>query len=124
MDFKNLIVYKKSFDVVMKILEITKNFPEEEKYALIDQIGRSSKGVTATISELYRKQKHPKHFISKFTDSDFENAETQTWLEFSLTYKYTDQKTLDYLTSLSLEVDNLINYTINNPRKFGAKGTD
>ncbi|WP_299219747.1 four helix bundle protein [uncultured Aquimarina sp.] len=121
MDFKNLLAYKKSFDLAMKIFEITKNFPKEEKYSLIDQIRRSSRSVTANISESYRKRKYPKHFISKLTDSDSENAETQTWLEFSLACKYIDQKTFDQLTSLSLEVGNLINYMINNPEKFGIK---
>ncbi|WP_299432170.1 four helix bundle protein [uncultured Aquimarina sp.] len=121
MDFKNLLAYKKSFDLAMKVFEITKNFPKEEKYSLIDQIRRSSRSVTANISESYRKRKYPKHFISKLTDSDSENAETQTWLEFSLACKYIDQKTFDQLTSLSLEVGNLINYMINNPGKFGVK---
>lgn len=121
MDFKNLLAYKKSFDLAMKIFEITKNFPKEEKYSLIDQIRRSSRSVTANISESYRKRKYPKHFISKLTDCDSENAETQTWLEFSLACKYIDQKTFDQLTSLSLEVGNLINYMINNPGKFGVK---
>ncbi|MBQ4803173.1 four helix bundle protein [Aquimarina sp. MMG015] len=121
MDFKNLLAYKKSFDLAMKIFEITKNFPKEEKYSLIDQIRRSSRSVTANISESYRKRKYPKHFISKLTDCDSENAETQTWLEFSLACKYIDQKTFDQLISLSLEVGNLINYMINNPQKFGVK---
>ncbi|WP_405208234.1 four helix bundle protein [Aquimarina sp. LLG6339-5] len=121
MDFKNLLAYKKSFDLAMKIFEITKNFPKEEKYFLIDQIRRSSRSVTANISESYRKRKYPKHFISKLTDCDSENAETQTWLEFSLACKYIDQKTFDQLTSLGLEVGNLINYMINNPGKFGVK---
>lgn len=121
MDFKNLLAYKKSFDLAMKIFEITKNFPKEEKYSLIDQVRRSSRSVTANISESYRKRKYPKHFISKLTDSDSENAETQTWLEFSLACEYIDQKTFEQLTSLSKEVGNLINYMIKNPEKFGVK---
>lgn len=121
MDFKNLLAYKKSFDLAMKIFEITKNLPKEEKYSLIDQVRRSSRSVTANISESYRKRKYPKHFISKLTDSDSENAETQTWLEFSLACEYIDQKTFDQLTSLSKEVGNLINYMIKNPEKFGVK---
>ncbi len=121
MDFKNLLAYKKSFDLAMKIFEITKSFPKEEKYSLIDQIRRSSRSVTTNILESYRKRKYPKHFTSKLTDSDSENAETQTWLEFSLACKYIDQKTFDELISLSLEVGNLIHYMINNPGKFGVK---
>ncbi|EZH74453.1 S23 ribosomal protein [Aquimarina atlantica] len=120
MDFKSLLAYKKSFELAMKIFEITKVFPKEETYSLTDQIRRSSRSVTANISESYRKRRYPKHFISKLTDSDAENTETQTWLEFSLACKYIDQPTFDQLTTLSLEVGNLINYMINNPNKFGA----
>tara|TARA_R110002020_G_scaffold471591_1_gene698817 strand:+ start:485 stop:688 length:204 start_codon:yes stop_codon:yes gene_type:complete len=67
----------------MEIFEISKSFPKEEKYSLTDQIRRSSRSVCANISEAYRKRKYEKHFISKLTDSDAENAETQTWLEFA-----------------------------------------
>ncbi len=121
MDFKNLLAYKKSFELAMQIFEVTKRFPREETYSLTDQIRRSSRSVTANISESYRKRRYPKHFISKLTDSDAENAETQTWLEFSLACKYIDQQTFDQLKSLSFEIGNLISYMVNNPEKFGAK---
>lgn len=38
--FKDLIVYKKAFQLSMEIFEMTKSFPKEEKYSLIDQIRR------------------------------------------------------------------------------------
>ncbi|GAA4276336.1 four helix bundle protein [Aquimarina mytili] len=122
MDFKNLLAYKKSFDLAMKIFEITKGLPKEEKYALTDQIRRSSRSVSANISESYRKRRYAKNFISKLSDSDAENTETQTWLEFSLACKYIDKNTFDQLISQSQEVGSLINYMINNPNKFGVKG--
>ncbi len=120
MDFKDLLAYKKSFDLAMQVFETTKNFPKEETYSLTDQIRRSSRSVTANISEAYRKRRYPKHFISKLSDSDAENAETQTWLEFSLACKYIDQDTFNRLNNLSKEVGNLINYMIRNPEKFGS----
>ncbi|MEW7291343.1 four helix bundle protein [Aquimarina sp. 2304DJ70-9] len=120
MDFKNLLAYKKSFDLAMKIFEITKSFPKEEKYSLTDQIRRSSRSVSANISESYRKRRYPKNFISKLSDSDAENAETQTWLEFSLACGYIDKSIFDQLISQSKEVGSLINYMINNPSKFGV----
>ncbi|MDH7448286.1 four helix bundle protein [Aquimarina sp. 2201CG14-23] len=121
MDFKNLLAYKKSFELAMMIFEVTKTFPKEEKYSLTDQIRRSSRSVSANISEAYRKRIYPKHFISKLTDSDAENAETQTWLNFSLACNYIDKKTFDNIIALSYEVGNLINYMIKNPVKFGVK---
>lgn len=84
MRFQNLLAYKKGFDVAMEVFEISKSFPKEETYSLIDQIRRSSRSVTITIIEAYRKRDYPKYFLSKLTDADVENSETQGWLEYAL----------------------------------------
>ena len=118
MKFQDLLAYKKSFELAMHIFHISKKFPVEEKYSLTDQIRRSSRSVSANIAEATRKIKYEKHFISKLTDSDAENAETQTWLEYSLACNYIDEENFQKLTSLSLEVGRLLNYMINNPSKF------
>lgn len=97
MDFKELLAYKKSFQLAIEIFELSKEFPKEERYSLTDQIRRSSRSVAANIAESYRKRRYINHFISKLTDIDAENSETNVWLEFSL-----------------------INYMINNPGKFGC----
>ena len=55
MRFQDLLAYKKGFDLAMYIFEETKSFPKEEMYSLTDQIRRSSRSVTITISEAYRK---------------------------------------------------------------------
>lgn len=81
--FQDLLGYKKSFSLAMHIFEISKDFPKEEKYALTDQIRRSSRSVCANMAEGYRKRSYPKHFYSKLTDSDVENAETTVWLSFA-----------------------------------------
>jgi four helix bundle protein len=121
MKFQDLLAYKKSFDLAMKIFQISKSFPKEETFSLTDQIRRSSRCISANISEAYRKRLYPKHFISKLTDSDAENSETQTWLEFSLHCEYISTDTFNNLMSESNEVGKLINYMIQNPNKFGSK---
>lgn len=121
MRFQDFLAYKKSFALAMNIFEISKSFPKEEKYSLTDQIRRSSRSVTANISEAYRKRRYPKNFVSKLTDSDAENSETQTWLEFALECKYINQNSFNHLFKDSEEVGKLINYMINNPNKFGSK---
>lgn len=121
MSFQSLQAYKKSFALAMKIFEVSKSFPNEEKHSLTDQIRRSSRSVTVNISEAYRKRLYPKHFISKLTDSDAENSETQTWLEFAFECKYISKELFNELTDESKEVGKLINYMINYPSKFGAK---
>jgi four helix bundle protein len=120
MDFKELLVYKKSFELAMEIFELSKTFPKEEKYSLTDQIRRSSRSVSANIAESYRKRRYVNHFISKLTDSDAENSETNVWLEFSLKCEYINQKTFERLNDKSYEIGKLINYMINNPGKFGC----
>lgn len=120
MDFKALLAYKKSFELAMEIFELSKTFPKEEKYSLTDQIRRSSRNVSANIAESYRKRRYINHFISKLTDSDAENSETNVWLDFSLQCKYINQETFDNLNYKSNEIGKLINYMINNPGKFGC----
>jgi four helix bundle protein len=120
MKFQDLLAYKKSFDLAMQIFEASKSFPKEETYSLVDQIRRSSRSVTVNISESYRKRKYPKHFVSKLTESDAENSETQTWLEFSLACKYINEELFKELTNKSEEIGKLINYMILNPEKFGV----
>nr|WP_314836712.1 four helix bundle protein [uncultured Flavobacterium sp.] len=121
MRFQDLLAYKKSFALAMKIFEITKTFPKEETYSLTDQIRRSSRSVPATIAEAYRKRIYPKHFYSKLTDSDGENSETQVWLEFAVSCKYISEAIYQEFISESLEIGKLVNYMILNPEKFGVK---
>jgi four helix bundle protein len=118
MRFQDLLAYKKSFELAMSIFNISKGFPTEEKYSLTDQIKRSSRSVSVNIAEATRKRRYVNHFISKLTDSDAENSETQSWLEYSLACEYINQETFDSLTSKSLEVGKLLNYMMSNPDKF------
>lgn len=121
MDFKDLTVYKKAFRLAMEIFEISKKFPKEEKYSLTDQIRRSSRSVCANIAEAYRKRLYPKHFISKISDVDSENSETQVWLDFSLNCGYINQITYEKLYQNSLEIGKILNHMIYNPEKYRNK---
>lgn len=118
MGFRQLIVYKKAFSLAMEIYEITNKFPLEEKYSMTDQIRRSSRSVCSNIGEAYRKRRYPKHFISKLTDSDSENTETQIWFDFAFACKYINQIQYNELLVKSEEVGKLLNYMIENPEKF------
>lgn len=121
MKFQELLAYKKSFSLAMQIREIAKGFPSSERYALTSQITRSSRAVSAAIAESYGKRKYPKHFISKLTDSDSENFETQSWLQFGEACGYIEKWEFEQLINKSEEIGRLLNYMINNPEKFGAK---
>ncbi|MFH1836948.1 MAG: four helix bundle protein [Candidatus Omnitrophota bacterium] len=84
----DLEVYKEAFRTAMKIYEISKTFPQEEKYSLTDQIRRSSRSVCANLAEGWRKRRYKAVFINKLSDASCEAAETQTWLEFSFACGY------------------------------------
>ncbi|MXN91326.1 four helix bundle protein [Flavobacterium sp. Sd200] len=120
MDFRELIAYQKAFDLSMEIFQLSKSFPSDERYSLTDQIRRSSTSVCANIAEAYRKRRYMNHFISKLTDSDAENSETNVWLEFSLKCGYISQEKYSDLYNRNNEVGKIINFMINNPARFGC----
>ena len=107
---KDLDVYKLAFESAMDIFDMSKQFPIEEKYALTDQVRRSSRSVCSNLAESFRKRKYPKAFVSKLSDSEGEAAETQTWLEFSLECKYIEVQTYNNLIE---KYDNIIGKLVN-----------
>ena len=107
---RELDVYKISFSASMKLFEISKAFPREEQYSMTDQVRRSSRSVSANISEAFRKRKYPKSFVSKLSDAEAEAAETQTWLDYALKCGYIDLKTYK---DLNREYDHIIGKLVN-----------
>ncbi len=95
--FRDLKVYRIAFECAMEIYKITKGFPGEEKYSLVDQIRRSSRSVCTNIAEAWRKRKYPKVFENKLTDAMQEASETQSWLEFSLACGYVNEESFQKL---------------------------
>lgn len=95
--FRELRVYREAFDATMRIFECSTNWPKEERYALTDQIRRSSRSVCEQIAEAWRKRRYIAHFRSKLTDADSETAETQAWLEFALRCGYISQEVFNEL---------------------------
>lgn len=117
-NFKESTVYKKAFSLAMEIFQISKSFPKEEKYSLTDQIRRSSRSVCANLAEANRKKIYPKNFISKLTDCDAENSETNVWLDFAYACQYIDESSKNNLQNKSEEIGKLIHHMINNTEKY------
>ena len=93
--FRELRVYQDAYEAAGRIFALSKEWPKVEKYALTDQIRRSSRSVCATIAEAWRKRRYENHFVSKLSDADAEAAETRTWLQFG--------RDCDYLSADSFE---------------------
>ena len=115
--FRDLTAFKKAFSLAMEVFEITKTFPSEEKYALTDQLRRSSRSVCRAIGEGYRKRQYPKHFSSKMSDADMENSETQISLDFAQACDYLTIEKYNELISKSEEVGRMINHMVEHPEK-------
>lgn len=116
--FRDLIVYQKGYSLAMNIFDITKSFPKEEKYALIDQIRRSSRSITSNIVEAWAKIIYIKAFVNKLSDSLGEEYETEGWLDYSKDCAYIEPQTHADLLSQYDEVRKMRISMINNPEKF------
>ena len=93
--YRELRVYQNAFEAAMQIFELTKKFPAEEKYSMVDQMRCSSRGVCSNMAEAWRKRRYPAHFVSKLTDCEGEADETRVWLEFALASSYISQSAFD-----------------------------
>jgi four helix bundle protein len=86
--YKDLRVYQAAIDAAMRIFEITKRFPAEERFSMVDQMRRASRSVCSNIGEAWRKRRYPAHFASKLSDSEGEAEETRVCLELGFRCGY------------------------------------
>jgi four helix bundle protein len=116
--YKDLRVYQNAIETAMEIFQITKNFPGEEKFSLVDQIRRSSRSACANIAEGWRKRRYKAAFISKLSDAESEACETQVWIEFANRCGYIDAATADRLDKMYDQIMAQIVKMIDNPDKW------
>lgn len=96
-NYKELKVYKNAMESALEIFQLTKHFPQEEKYSMTDQIRRSSRSVCANIAEAWRKRRYKAAFIAKLSDAESEACETQVWIEFAYKCGFIDKRLIDEL---------------------------
>ena len=118
--FESLRAYELSYHGAMDIFALSKSFPAEEKYALTDQIRRSSRSVCANTAEAYRKRRYLKHYVMKLTDADGEASETLVWLNFAKDCGYITGETHEKLSDSYHEIGKLLGFMIDHPEKFGV----
>lgn len=116
--YRDLDVYKLSRQLSREIFEITKMFPKEEMYSLTDQVRRSSRSVGAQIAEAWAKRKYVKHFVSKLTDADGEQQESQHWIETALDCSYITKEIADNLLTLYSSVGKMLSSMISKAEAF------
>jgi four helix bundle protein len=115
---KELAVYQKAYHLAMRVFECSKRFPAEERYALTSQIRRSSSSVCLNLREAWAKRRYEAHFVSKLTDCDGENNETDSSLDFALDCSYISVDEHRELVELNREVGKMIGSMIKTPTPF------
>ena len=118
--FRDLVVYQKARDVARRIFELSKEFPKEEIYSLTDQGRRSSRSVGAQIAEAWGKLRYERHFISKLTDADAEQLETQHWVETAFDCGYISEEQRDSLCRDLKEIGRMLHSMIEKAGSFCA----
>jgi len=119
--FRDLNVYRLAFELQQKIFRLTKGFPKEERYSLTDQIRRSSRSIGANIAEAWQKRRYEAHFLSKLTDADGEQAETQHWIETAAACEYVDQAAADPLLDSAKQIGRMLGAMMSKPETFCRK---
>jgi len=115
---KELRVYKKAYELAMSVFELSKSFPAEERFALTGQIRRSSRSVCLNLREAWAKRRYEAHFISKLTDCDGENSETDSSLDFAKDCRYITDQQHHELTCLCTEIGKMLGRMIKTPHAF------
>jgi len=116
--FRELRVYQEAFDLQQEIFRISKKWPGEEKYALTNQVRRSSRSIGANIAESWAKRPYPAHFVSKLTDADGELQETSHWLSTALACEYLSPSQQSVLQIRLEEIGKGIGKMMSMPEKF------
>jgi len=116
--YKELRVYQAAIEAAMLIFELTKRFPSEEKYSMVDQMRPSSRSVCANLAEAWRKRRYRAHFVSKLSDSEGEAEETRVWIELAFRCGYLKKEQADDLDDRYDKILGQLVLMINAPEKW------
>jgi four helix bundle protein len=106
--FRDLEVYRRQRTLAREVFALSKTFPKDERYSLTDQLRRSSRAIGAQIAEAWAKRLYPKHFVSKLTDADGEQTETQHWLSEAVDCGYLSEPDVKRLLGLCEEIGRML----------------
>ena len=116
--FRDLLVYQKSKKVAGMIFEVSKTFPKEEMYSLTGQVRRASRSIGGQIAEAWGKRRYERHFISKLTDADSEQLETQHWLDTAVSCRYLNEGQAGNILGELEEIGRMLNSMMAKAKTF------
>ena len=120
-DYRELRVYQLAFESAMRIFEVSKKFPKDERFSLTDQIRRSSRSVCSNIAEAWRKRRYLASFVSKLSDADAEAAETQVWLAFARECEYLSPADRTELSDRYEHICSQLSLMMREPNRWASK---
>jgi len=116
--FRDLVVYQKARAVARRFFDLSRAFPKEERYSLTDQGRRSSRSIGAQIAEAWAKRAYERHFVSKLSDADGEQQETQHWVDTALDCGYLTRQIRDELVDELERIGRMLHAMINKADQF------
>jgi four helix bundle protein len=116
--FKELVVYQKARLLTREVFKITKRLPREEAFSLTDQWRRAARSIGAQLAEAWAKRRYPRHFVSKLSDADGEQMETQHWTIVAFDDGYITREEAQHLGSLALEIGRMLGDMMQKPESF------
>ena len=117
-DFRDLDVYKISMEAAMKVYTLSEQFPPKERYALTDQMTRSSRSVCANLAEAWRKRRYRRAFVLAINVAEGEASETRVWLEFAYRCGYLSKDNYDLLDDRFDHICRMLNRMSRSPDKW------
>ena len=121
--FRELAVYQKASHVAQKIFELSKSFPRGETYALTDQVRRASRSIGGQIAEAWGKRRYERHFVTKLTDADAEQLETQHWILVATACGYVGREQESLLIGELEEIGRMLNSMMEKAHLFCGRTT-
>ena len=116
--FRDLRVYKMAFELQQELFLASREFPQAERYSLTDQVRRSSRSIGANIAEAWQKRRYSAHFVSKLTDADGEQAETQHWITTAVACHYLSEDKCQAMMEKCLRIGQMLGAMMAHPEKF------
>ncbi len=123
MEFKDLLAYKKGFQLAMEIFQISKSFPKEEKFALTSPIRKTSRMVCCNIAKSFEQRDSPELYFNQLTHSTGKISRVLALLQFAKECDYINSEEYEQIELQAEEVGIMIRYMILNPEKFGSRKT-
>lgn len=116
--YRDLKVYRMSYQLALDIHTLTKKFPSDERFEMVDQLRRSSRSVPRNIAEAWRRRRYPKAFVQRLVDSSAEASETQVSLDMSLDFGYLSKELYLDLSERYEEVQRMLHGMMDHPERF------